>query len=447
MNGIVAGEPAGMVDATLSPIEVARLVTLEAVIDAGLRTFVHVGHALIEIRDNRLYRETHRVFEDYCRERWGMSSEYARLNMRAAEVISNLQQTPTIVGVLPATESQARPLTVLEPDDQREAWRITVETAPSGKVTAAHVQATVNQYRATVDIDDDDIQVDGCWNCRHRIAVYGGDDLDVCALLQRTLRPDTYPEGYTPCHMNDWQSKEVETLRPLPLTAANHAPSADPDYDGDEWYTPEDIIERARRVFGGCIDLDPATNEIAGKDPGRAEAIRRVREYFREGQVVTSDGPRMGIYLWGHTDMGKTGLLCPLFLHYIRQGETGLWLQYNDLQASLRDFESGKVEERIQEIQRVAFLFVDDWGDPASDRTATDYSRDTMFRIVDYRNGYQKPTFITSNLSPTKLAGQFHERMAKRLTELCAVVEVTGEPMRDLIRYKRQADERKAEYA
>ncbi len=263
MNGIVAGEPAGMVDATLSPIEVARLVTLEAVIDAGLRTFVHVGHALIEIRDNRLYRETHRVFEDYCRERWGMSSEYARLNMRAAEVISNLQQTPTIVGVLPATESQARPLTVLEPDDQREAWRITVETAPSGKVTAAHVQATVNQYRATVDIDDDDIQVDGCWNCRHRIAVYGGDDLDVCALLQRTLRPDTYPEGYTPCHMNDWQSKEVETLRPLPLTAANHAPSADPDYDGDEWYTPEDIIERARRVFGGCIDLDPATNEIA----------------------------------------------------------------------------------------------------------------------------------------------------------------------------------------
>lgn len=211
---------------------------------------------------------------------------------------------------------------------------------------------------------------------------------------------------------------------------------------------------KAERIFADArvparfADLTAATYvEIAGKDPGRAEAIRRVREYFREGQVVTSDGPRMGIYLWGHTDMGKTGLLCPLFLHYIRQGETGLWLQYNDLQASLRDFESGKVEERIQEIQRVAFLFVDDWGDPASDRTATDYSRDTMFRIVDYRNGYQKPTFITSNLSPTKLAGQFHERMAKRLTELCAVVEVTGEPMRDLIRYKRQADERKAEYA
>lgn len=211
---------------------------------------------------------------------------------------------------------------------------------------------------------------------------------------------------------------------------------------------------KAERIFANAqvparfADLTAAGYiEIAGKDRGKAEGIRLVREYYARGCVDVGGETRFGLYLWGRTDQGKTGLLCPLFLHYIRQGESGLWLQYNDLQASLRDFESGKVEERIQEIQRVAFLFVDDWGDPASDKVATDYSRDTMFRIIDYRNGYKKPTFITSNLSPMKLAGQFHERMGKRLAELCAIVEVTGEPMRDLIRYKRQADERKAEYA
>lgn len=43
----------------------------------------------------------------------------------------------------PVTESQARPLTRLEPDQQRIAWQKAVETAPEGKVTAAHVYKIV----------------------------------------------------------------------------------------------------------------------------------------------------------------------------------------------------------------------------------------------------------------------------------------------------------------
>jgi phage N-6-adenine-methyltransferase len=36
----------------------------------------------------------------------------------------------------------------------------------------------------------------------------------------------------------------------------------DPDYDGDEWYTPSKYVESARKVLGS-IDLDPASNERA----------------------------------------------------------------------------------------------------------------------------------------------------------------------------------------
>lgn len=180
---------------------------------------------------------------------------------------------------------------------------------------------------------------------------------------------------------------------------------------------------------------------IAGNDPGKQKAISTVTEYYRNGSIMVDGVERFGIYLHGLTDQGKTGLLCPLFLYYVRAGASGLWVQYNDLQASLRDFESGKVNERIETAQRTEYLFIDDWGDPMSDRAATDYTRDTMFRIIDYRNNYRKPTFITSNVSPAKLAGQFHDRIGKRLAELCAVVEVTGTPMRELAAQAQRAAE------
>lgn len=44
----------------------------------------------------------------------------------------------------------------------------------------------------------------------------------------------------------------------LRLAAANHVLSDNPDYDGDEWYTPAEYVNAARRVMGE-IDLDPAS--------------------------------------------------------------------------------------------------------------------------------------------------------------------------------------------
>jgi len=74
---------------------------------------------LLEIRDSELYR-LYGTFEDYCRKRWRVSYRRAAQLMDAAEVVFNLNncsETPT-------HESQVRPLTKLEPAEQREAWKI-----------------------------------------------------------------------------------------------------------------------------------------------------------------------------------------------------------------------------------------------------------------------------------------------------------------------------------
>lgn len=56
-----------------------------------------------------------------------MGRNYANKLIASASVVDAVG---TIVPVSPATESQARPLSRLEPEQQKEAWQKAVETAP-----------------------------------------------------------------------------------------------------------------------------------------------------------------------------------------------------------------------------------------------------------------------------------------------------------------------------
>ena len=133
-----------MTDSLLAVTEQHKLEEYETVIERGLNTFVDVGNALAAIRDGKLYRETHKTFEDYCREKWGFTDRRARMMIDAAVTVATLE-TGTIVPILPRTESQARPLARLEPDEQIAAWQEAVATAPNGKVTAAYVTEVVER--------------------------------------------------------------------------------------------------------------------------------------------------------------------------------------------------------------------------------------------------------------------------------------------------------------
>lgn len=128
----------------LTVSERGRLLEHERTIEKGLKSFIAVGEALIAIRDGRLYREKYGTFDEYCKRRWAMTQQHGLRLVQAAEVIENLKSEP-IGSLLPATESQARPLTRLEPAEQVEAWKEVVESAPNGKVTAAHVEKVVKQ--------------------------------------------------------------------------------------------------------------------------------------------------------------------------------------------------------------------------------------------------------------------------------------------------------------
>ncbi|MBH8575352.1 hypothetical protein I8752_20515 [Nostocaceae cyanobacterium CENA369] len=117
--------------------------------------FYEAGKALTELRDRRLYRSTHRTFEEYCRDRFGFTRMAAALKIASVKVIDNLstnglQNAPSTedgLQILPTNERQVRPMTNLEPQQQREVWQQAVNKAggkiPSGRI----VQDIVDKIR------------------------------------------------------------------------------------------------------------------------------------------------------------------------------------------------------------------------------------------------------------------------------------------------------------
>lgn len=167
--------------------EVSLRLTLERKVE---RAFYEAGKALMELRDRRLYRSTHKTFEEYCRDRFGHSRQKSNYLIAAAGVFDNLTTiccqnsatedlTEYSLQILPTSEGQIRPLTKLEPEQQGEVWQQALEASggkvPSGRVVKDIVQRIMertkvsNPYRVGeicqfVVKDNPDLRgKGGCW--------------------------------------------------------------------------------------------------------------------------------------------------------------------------------------------------------------------------------------------------------------------------------------------
>ena len=210
-------------------IELQRLTQLETEIGEGLKTFMKVGSALLEIRDTRLYRLNYGTFEEYCQERWGMSRSYAHRTIEAAQTVGNLLP---IGNILPATESQVRPLTQLAPEDQAIVWQRATETATNGRVTAAHVQSVKDEYEKAKRITEP-------------------SDYD--------FSDDATDYDWT----EDEESPEQAYIEPEEVAIVSK-PHVSNNSGNNEWYTPSEYVEAARKVLG-VIELDPASSPEANQ--------------------------------------------------------------------------------------------------------------------------------------------------------------------------------------
>ncbi len=141
----------------------ARFLTLHEIALGFLGAFTATGMALWEIRKDGLWQEGgYSSWADYCSAVIGLSKSYANRLIRDAEIARELQlgkmpKSSCGEPILPANESQVRPLAKLEHSTQRrKAWKIAVKRA-EGQPTAAIVAEVVceivaEEYPATPQI-------------------------------------------------------------------------------------------------------------------------------------------------------------------------------------------------------------------------------------------------------------------------------------------------------
>lgn len=123
----------------LSASELNELAAAESVIQRVVTSFREGGEALAKIRDQRLYRMTHKTFEAYCRDRWGFSKTQANRLIQAKATSDILVDS----GVKPEEikESTIRPLVGLSPSRVRNVWARavakSVDRPPTARLIAA----------------------------------------------------------------------------------------------------------------------------------------------------------------------------------------------------------------------------------------------------------------------------------------------------------------------
>lgn len=106
---------------------------LEVIIERGQQTFIEVGRALMEIRDRRLYRETHATFEAYCGERWGWTRQHAYRHIDAAQVAGALSSTDD----KPGSVREARAMLAnLEPEEREQVRKGTATPATLARLSS-----------------------------------------------------------------------------------------------------------------------------------------------------------------------------------------------------------------------------------------------------------------------------------------------------------------------
>ncbi|PXA05730.1 hypothetical protein DDZ13_02345 [Coraliomargarita sinensis] len=139
-------------DDPLSPDEKSRLKACLECIDRGLEAFVQMGEALATIRDEKLYRSTHKTFEAFVAEVVLITRARAYQLIANSEVYTEMSKILDISKTnlpMPTRESHIAELArIKDPHKRMAVWKDVVKKCDAGRraVTAPVLQEAVASH-------------------------------------------------------------------------------------------------------------------------------------------------------------------------------------------------------------------------------------------------------------------------------------------------------------
>jgi len=194
--------------------EKGRLAGYVKTVTDGQKTFVEVGNALACIRNERLYRATHKTFEAFCKEKWGYNSSRARQLIAATETAKSV----TTGNTLP-NERVARELGTI-PEEKREAvleWA--EEKAGDKPVTTKIIREAIAEVAEAEPEDDDEIPDTTTDRMNAANKVLEAFARSITALVAEAEQIDN-------AHLTDDRNGRLETLKAQLKSAAGTVRSA-----------------------------------------------------------------------------------------------------------------------------------------------------------------------------------------------------------------------------
>jgi DNA replication protein DnaC len=135
-----------------------------------------------------------------------------------------------------------------------------------------------------------------------------------------------------------------------------------------------------------------------------------------------------------HSGTGKTYLGSVILNHFIYKASqrkdifnyedpVGMFIDFAELMDSLR-YSEDDLQDSFDQMKNVPLLLLDDIGSC----TMTDFVREQMFLIVNYRCNHRLSTIVTSNYTVSQWQDEklFGKRISSRLTKNACIIEDFG---------------------
>lgn len=197
----------------------------------------------------------------------------------------------------------------------------------------------------------------------------------------------------------------------------------------DFFKTREEAIDYYKSLPKEEITNKPVMTDFVKKGDKDKELFKILRDYIVNEKY--KDENQNGLFLIGDVGRGKTFSMKIIYNELLKTGVKGIFKNVNEVIDEIKNSFGTELNEEqiINKYQQAKILFLDDFG---SERD-TEFTKNVIYRIINYRYNNNLPTIISSNYSLQELKKADIElrRIVDRIQDKSYTINFTGKNKRE----------------